>query len=89
MIEVLRTLESDEGDWVEAALRDLVLDYQRVLIAPEDVGGIQLPAIRQDGKLVYGREDLLAYLKELEEFVEDWRRFQSDACYVDGDGDCY
>lgn len=87
MIEVIRAAESAEADWVEAELRELVLGYERVVVALGEVD-FPLPAIRQDGRLVSGREGLLQALKELELMAEAWRRFQSDACYVDDEGEC-
>jgi hypothetical protein len=48
---------------------------------------VTLPVIRENSRLISGKESLLAYLDELEKLVEDWRRFQSDACYIDEDGE--
>jgi hypothetical protein len=92
MIEVYRQAESLEADWVEAGLRELVLGYRRVVVeepgqAPELGGDVALPAVRHDGRVISGRQALLAYLQELERFTADWRKFQGDACYIDEDGE--
>jgi len=92
MIEVFRQTESDEADWVEAELKEMVLGYQCVIIdeakAASELGrSVTLPAVRQDGKIFYGRQDLLSFLRDLEQFAVDWRAFQSDACYLDKDGE--
>jgi hypothetical protein len=42
-----------------------------------------LPAIRDNGQMINGPAAISAYLKDLEKFVADWRRFQSDSCYID------
>ncbi len=92
MIELFLPSEAAEAGWVEAALKDMVVGYERVELAPDEVEtalGMQvaLPAIRHDARIISGQEDLMAYLQELEHLVEDWRRFQSDACYIDEDGE--
>jgi len=87
MIEVVRTAESAEADWVEAELHELVLDYDRVVVSPEQAE-FPLPALCRDGQVVSGREALIAALRELEALAEAWRRFQGDSCYVDDDGEC-
>ena len=46
---------------------------------------IALPALKDNGKLIEGVEAIEIYLRELDEFVASWRRFQSDACYCDED----
>lgn len=90
MISVYRTEKSQDGDWVEAELKAMVVGYRRILMpqfAAQDKFGehISLPLITDGEQLVFGEQDLLDYLRRLERFVGDWRRFQSDACYVDED----
>ena len=92
MIELFRTEQSQTADWVEAGLRELVVGYRKTVttsLQAADIFGPQvtLPVIRENGRLISGKESLLAYLDELEKLVEDWRRFQSDACYIDEDGE--
>ncbi len=86
MIELFRNEHDPEADWVEAALRELVLEYRRVVVPPGEAGDMTLPALRQDDRISAGKQALLAHLGELEELAEAWRRFQSDSCYVDNDG---
>lgn len=91
MIELFLTPGDTESAWIEAGLKEMVLGYRRVELLPEQVESvlgrpISLPALRHDERLVSGREDLLAYLQKLEQLVEEWRRFQADACYIDEDG---
>jgi glutathione S-transferase len=92
MIELYRLANSQLGEAIEAALRDMVVAYERIIVEPgqapaELPAGTTLPAIRHDDRLISGQAALVAYLSELEQFVADWRRFQSDACYVDEDGE--
>lgn len=92
MIELFLPAGEQETGWVEAGLKEMVVGYQRVELSPEDVVSVlgkplSLPVVRHDQRLISGRDELLAYLQELERLVEDWRRFQADACYIDEDGD--
>ena len=92
MIEVFREAESAQGDWIEAELREMVLGYDRVVTTPEAarlVLGPQhsLPAIKNGERIASGKEELMAYLKELEKFAHQWRAFQGDWCYVDDQGE--
>ena len=92
MIELYRLADSHPGDAIEAALREMVVAYKRIVVEPEQApadlpAGTTLPAIRHDERLISGQTALVAYLSELEQFVADWRRFQSDACYIDEDGE--
>ena len=92
MIEVFREEQSSQGDWIEAELREMVLGYERVvttrgearrLLGPEH----SLPAIKNDERIASGRENLIAYLKELEDLAREWRAYQGDWCYVDDRGE--
>ena len=92
MIKLYRLANSQPGDALEAALRDLVVAYELIVVEPEQEpaalpAGTPLPAIQHDERLISGQTALAAFLTELEQFVADWRRFQSDACYVDDDGE--
>ena len=92
MIEVYREAESEQGDWVEAELRDMVLGYERVITTSEDARralGLQrsLPAIKNSERIASGKDELIAYLKELEGLAHEWRAFQGDWCYVDDQGE--
>lgn len=91
MIELFRTTQGKTADWVEAEFRELVVGYCKHLITPAQADKlfgkhVQLPVIRDHERVVSGRDALLGYLRELEKLAADWRRFQSDACYIDEDG---
>jgi hypothetical protein len=47
---------------------------------------MSLPVLTDNARVVSG-EQIPAYVKELTELVHSWRRFQSDCCYVDEDGE--
>ncbi len=92
MIKVFREAESEQGDWIEAELRDMVLGYERVVITPgqaRQARGPQhtLPAIQNGERIASGKDELIAYLKELEVLAREWRAFQGDWCYVDDQGE--
>lgn len=92
MIEVFREENSSQGDWIEAELREMVLGYERVVIAPKEVQHIlgpqySLPAIRNGERIASGQEELMVYLKELDGIAHAWRAFQGDWCYVNDQGE--
>jgi hypothetical protein len=92
MIEVLREEKSAQGDWIEAELREMVLGYERVITTPDTARqalGPQhsLPAIKNGERIASGKDELMAYLKELESVAREWRTFQGDWCYLDDQGE--
>lgn len=92
MILLYRKTSSRLADEIEARLNALVLAYRVVLM--DEQGGTaneptprSLPAIEESGRRIGGRRQISAYLDELEMAVEEWRRFQTDACYLDEEGE--
>lgn len=69
---------------IEASLDELVVAY-RTVDGERDSVPVDLPAI-EDGDRWIGAAEIPAYLDELRPFIELWRRFQSDACYLEDDG---
>ncbi|PSQ96233.1 MAG: hypothetical protein BRD55_07190 [Bacteroidetes bacterium SW_9_63_38] len=51
---------------------------------PPDVPGT--PALRDDDEVITGEDALREHLDELRDLMNDWDRFQSDACYIEDDG---
>lgn len=93
MIQLYREPLSPEGDQIESALREMVVGYQRVDVTPAEAIALlgataSLPALKDGVRLTFGREALIAYLDELEEFVHDWHTYQGDACYVRDEREC-
>ena len=92
MIEFYRPADCDSCEEIEAALREMVVAYKVIVVKPgqrPDVlpADTPLPALQDNGQIISGRTALTAYLHELEGIVADWRRFQSDACYLDDEGE--
>ena len=75
---------SAEADRIQRKLDDLIVAYARTTSPPESTP-VALPAI-EDGGRWYSGEELPAYFDELTRYVGAWRKFQSDACYIDDDG---
>ena len=93
MIQLYREPLSPEGDQIESALREMVVNYQRVDVTPAEAArllgaDVSLPAVKDGDRITSGREALIAYLDELEEFVHDWHTYQGDACYIRDDREC-
>lgn len=92
MIELYRTGECAECAEIEAALREMVVAYRVITVEPgkkqaTPINGASLPAIKDGEQIVSGEEEITHYLNELERFVTLWRRYQSDSCYIDENGD--
>jgi hypothetical protein len=86
VIELYRASRSPDADRTEEALRDLVVAHTvNVVDDPDDAPGGVLPVVR-DGDRLVAADEIPAYLDELRSLMGDWRRFQSDACYIGGDG---
>lgn len=88
MIELYRPVDCPTCADLEAALREMVVAHRVIVIEenqiPAELGpDISLPALKENGQIVYGAEAIAAYMRELERFVVNWRRFQSDSCYID------
>lgn len=90
MIELYCLVDCPACAEIEAALKEMVLAYNVIAVAdraelttvpPET----PLPAIKDKGEIISGGEAIRAHLKMLAAFVNEWRKYQSDSCYVDED----
>ena len=91
MIKMYREEKSAYADTLEAEFRDLVLGYDRVVIDAKEAvqafgADISLPVLTDNARIVSG-DQIPAYIKELTQLIHSWRRFQSDCCYIDDDGE--
>jgi len=48
--------------------------------------GTKPPVLVDEKEVIQGRENILRHMEELEDFKEQWYKFQSDACYCDEEG---
>lgn len=90
MVTFYRPPDDPWSDEIQDALDEMVIAYETEIIEgdaepPEDVSS--LPALRDDGEVVTGEAALRDHLDRLRDLMTDWDRFQSDACYVDDDGE--
>ncbi len=91
MIKLYRKENSTQADAIEAEFHEMILGYDRVVIAEKDAQQMfgeatSLPVITNNEKIVSG-EEIPAYVRELRQLMHDWQRFQGDSCYVDDDGE--
>jgi hypothetical protein len=89
MITLYRVAKCSACDEVQEKLRDLVVAHKVVDVAkerPTALANKELPVIQDGEKLVSGEPALHDYLAELTRDLEQWRKFQSDVCYVDDKG---
>jgi hypothetical protein len=49
--------------------------------------GTTLPAVVDDGRVIQGLEDIEEYIDEFSQYLDEWQKFQSDACYCDEQGE--
>ena len=90
MIKLYREENSPQADMIEAEFRDIVLGYDRVVVDEKKAAQLfddaTLPVITNNERVVSG-DVIPSYIKELKQLMREWQRFQSDACYVDDDGE--
>lgn len=91
MIKLYRPTDCPTCAEIETTLRELVVAHQVIVVdsgdRPADLGSeVKLPAICENNYLVSGPDAINTYLQELAQFTARWRRFQSDSCYLDDDG---
>jgi hypothetical protein len=89
VIILYRTENDAKGDEIQAALEELVVAHRVEIVpngAPAPVSVEALPAVVDGERVVSGQEALDAYLHELAAWMAEWRKYQSDVCYVDDDG---
>lgn len=89
MVTLYRRADDPWADEIQNALDEMVIAYETEIVEdttslPEDIPG--LPALRDDEEVVTGEDALKSRLDSLRQLMEDWDRFQSDACYIKEDG---
>ena len=88
MIELYRPVHCPDCTKIEETLKELVVAHKIITMEPgQSIASLMpdtpLPAIKDEGQIITGQAAIEAYLVRLEKIVADWRRFQSDACYID------
>jgi glutathione S-transferase len=91
MIKLYRPSQCPGCADIEAALQEMVVAHQVVVVkagqTPNELNpAVPLPAIQDNGQIISGPGAISRYLQELQKFVADWQRFQSDSCYLDDEG---
>lgn len=92
MIELYRPVNCPACADIETTLKELVVAHKVITVEAGQVtaelnGNVALPAIKENGQIISGPASIAAYLKDLEKFVANWQRFQSDSCYIDDEGE--
>ena len=87
MIELYRPIECQECTDIETALKEMVLAHRIITVeAGQKLEALpastSLPAIKDEGQIYTGQEQIKAHLKELERIAAEWRKYQADACYT-------
>lgn len=90
MIELYRPIDCPACAEIEAALEELVLARKIITVEPNQQPnglpvGTALPAIKDEGQIISDPAAIKEYLKELERIAHEWRKYQSDSCYIHED----
>jgi glutaredoxin len=90
MIKLYRKSNCSFCDEIEEELKEMVIARSVINIDnKKSTGGshenIPLPYLEDDGKIISGTEEIKKYLEELNKLVVLWRKYQTDACYIDDD----
>ena len=85
MIKVyLKKINAESKDILDG-LKELVVAHEVEYL--ENTGQeFDLPVIIDDNRVIQGKGNIMQYLEELGEFLDEWQKYQSDACYCDSDG---
>jgi len=88
MIELYRPLDCPACVEIEEALAEMVLARKIITVEPgQQPEGLPddtlLPAIKDEGQIISDPMAIKEYLKELERIAHEWRKYQSDSCYID------
>ena len=89
MIELYRKQNCYFCDEIEDELKELVIAHNVINVDNDKDFPKEIPlhAIKDDGKTYSGYEEIKKYMKDLKKFVELWRKYQVDVCYIDDDGE--
>lgn len=90
MVELYRPDDDAFADEVEAALQDMLIAHEVHTVGsaaelPFDTGAA-LPVLRENGDVLADGDAIRTRLSTLRSVMQDWDRFQSDACYIEDDG---
>lgn len=83
MITLVRRKNDPASDELEQKLTDLVLAYKSEDADPGSTS--TLPYIKENGKIISGKENIETWLQELEKELSWQRSLSGDGCYIDPD----
>ncbi|KAA3610460.1 MAG: hypothetical protein D8M58_05390 [Calditrichaeota bacterium] len=87
MITLYKKKDCAFCDEIEAGFREIVLAYKignTLDLTKEEQGN--LPLIIENEKRISGKSAITAFLNDTKQLMTQWQKFQSDSCYLDGDG---
>ena len=89
MITFYRTEDCPSCSHIQDVLEELCVAHKVIIVQKGDnkllPKGVNAPCIIDDKRIAQGKDEMLEYLDELEEFKELWYKYQSDACYCEPD----
>jgi hypothetical protein len=81
-----------DSDEIIEQLKDIAISYQVVYVDEKGTDSSLIfkyadpPQLIDDDRVVQGKHEILRYIDTLKDFIEEWQKFQSDACYCDEEG---
>ncbi len=91
MLTFYRTKDCPGCQDIESILKDMAIAHEVVIVdlneknsrgVPE---GKKIPLLIDEGKVIEGSKDIVAYLERFEKYKQLWYKYQSDVCYCDDD----
>jgi hypothetical protein len=91
MIELYRPVDCPSCADIEEALKEMVLAHRVITVENGNLPaslpvGTPLPALRDEGQIITGSQALKDHLQYLKHIAFEWRKYQSDSCYIHDDG---
>ncbi|MCM8797375.1 MAG: hypothetical protein NC923_05835 [Candidatus Omnitrophica bacterium] len=92
MLIFYRTEDCQGCKGIQSTLEAMRVAHKVVIVkkGPISVPGASskvMPPVLIDEKIVIeGKDKIVSYLEKFEEFMQEWYKFQSDACYCDEEG---
>lgn len=89
MLELFIDGKSDRIDGIVERLDEMVLAHRVVEVSSpgEVTSASELPTLKDGERTISGIRAIEQYLLKLQDQSDEWRRFQSDACYLDEEGE--
>jgi len=87
VIKLYLEKNDDESSRVRELFDELAVARREVYDASSLPEGATIPAVVDDGRTIEGLGAIEEYVDELSRYLDEWQKFQSDACYCNEQGE--